>query len=97
MSTVTCSICFCETSRSEATKCVHCDVWLCKNCVDWGGWFLPICKCPHCEKKVDRIGSPLKGMLKTGTKWYFGLFIILLGVIATIFVFVLDQIPPRKS
>ena len=98
MSTVTCSICFCETSRSKATMCVHCDVWLCKNCVDWGGWFLPICKCPHCGRKVaHKIGSPLRDGLKKGIIWSFILLGVVFWGIAKIFTFILDQMPSRKS
>ena len=97
MSTIMCSICFDETSKNEATRCIHSDVWLCKNCVEWRGWFLPICKCPHCGREVlHAIGSPVKGLLKTSTIWYVRFVAVFLLGIAKIFSFILDQIPSRR-
>lgn len=98
MATVTCSICFRETSKTKAAKCDHCDVWLCRDCVDWGGWLLPICKCPHCGRKVAHAnGAPLKVGVKKGVVWAFTLLGIFFWGAAKLLAFILDQIPSRKS
>jgi len=50
MPKVKCAICGKEISASDAKRCSNCEIWLCKDCVEY-----PIfskAKCPKCHKEV---------------------------------------------